>query len=566
MPLSDGTKAIATNAAWASAATADRTAPDDTSLTPPIVIADGWPASFSTGTNTPRRPVFNELEYRKDSSIKDIINFGILPWDTDVDTLAGGVKQVNGVIYRALVADTSPRVNPTTVGQTRWETVSGTLNVPDAPAAPTAVATNGELDWSWNCPKDNGAAVTSFDFQWRVSGQTAWTDVANLTHARYLLTGLTNGTDYEARVRATNTIGDSLYGSEGMGTPVAAVPGGGSTFALRADTGDASGEIDLDWLAPDDNGAPITQYRYQWKSGGQNYSGGRSGTSTSTSATVSSLNDGTEYDFRVRATNSVGNGPNSDEASATPETPFTPPTDTVPSAPTALAGTPRRPLIVDWTWEVPNDNGGQRIEDYDHQWRYSGDAWAAANLETTEGAYRRITVADTTNSVQARVRARNSVGVSAWSGTVTVASGDLLDAPTQRHRFTTSQTWNWPYDDLDRAVALLVGGRTVGSNALTIDLGTGSWSGGTSDGTTLWFVNQNSTTAVAYTGATAARNTGFDITLPNTGFRGGFSDGNIIWFIDDTNNEAVAYTAATRSRATARDFTLPTASLFGGPD
>ena len=42
-----------------------------------------------------------------------------------------------------------------------------------------------------------------------------------------------------------------------------------------------------------------------------------------TNATVSSLNDGTEYDFRVRATNSVGNGPNSDEASATPETPFT---------------------------------------------------------------------------------------------------------------------------------------------------------------------------------------------------------------------------------------------------
>ena len=214
--------------------------------------------------------------------------------------------------------DTGPTysnaTDPTAAGQTVWEIVSGTLNVPDAPAAPTAVATNGELDWSWNCPKDNGAAVTSFDFQWRVSGQTAWTDVANLTHARYLLTGLTNGTDYEARVRATNTIGDSLYGSEGMGTPVAAVPGGGSTFALRADTGDASGEIDLDWLAPDDNGAPITQYRYQWKSGGQNYSGGRSGTSTATSATVSSLNDGTEYDFRVRATNSVGNGPNSERS------------------------------------------------------------------------------------------------------------------------------------------------------------------------------------------------------------------------------------------------------------
>ena len=80
-------------------------------------------------------------------------------------------------------------------------------------------------------------------------------------------------------------------------------------------------------------------------------------------------------------------------------------------------------------WEVPNDNGGQRIESYDHQWRYSGDAWAAGNLETTEGTYRRITVAnDTTYDVQARVRARNSVGVSGWAGTVTVDSGDLLIA------------------------------------------------------------------------------------------------------------------------------------------
>ena len=355
-----------------------------------------------------------------------------------------------------------------------------------------------------------------------------------------------------------------------MGTPVAAVPGGGSTFALRADTGDASGEIDLDWLAPDDNGAPITQYRYQWKSGGQNYSGGRSGTSTNTSATVSSLNDGTEYDFRVRATNSVGNGPNSDEASATPETPFTPPTDTVPDAPTALAGTPRRPLIVDWTWEVPNDNGGQRIEDYDHQWRYSGDAWAAANLETTEGAYRRVTIADTTNSVQARVRARNSVGVSGWAGTVTVDSGDLLSAPTQRHRFTSSQAWNWPYDDLERAGLLLFGVATAAgtpNNSRDIVLGNSVWVGGVSDGTTLWFISETTPdTAFAYTAATLARDASRDIALPsNVGWVGGVSDGTTLWFINtSTPDTAYAYNAATRAYDSSRNFTLGSGTWVGG--
>ena len=337
-------------------------------------------------------------------------------------------------------------------------------------------------------------------------------------------------------------------------------PGGGSTFALRADTGDASGEIDLDWLAPDDNGAPITQYRYQWKSGGQNYSGGRSGTTTATSATVSSLTDGTEYDFRVRATNSVGNGPNSDEASATPESPVPPPpADTVPGLPTNHTGTPRRPLIVDWTWEVPNDNGGQRIEDYDHQWRYSGDAWSAANLETTEGTYRRITVADTTNSVQARVRARNSVGVSAWSGTVTVASGDLLAAPTQRHRFTTSQTWNWPYDDLERAAALLYGlGKAVaGDGSRNVSLGTGNWYGAMSDGTTVWFINDTSNTAVAYNASTQARDTSRDISLGSGGWQGGMSDGTTLWFVNDnTPDTAVAYNASTQARDTSRDISL----------
>ena len=243
MPLSDGTKQIATNPAWASAttkgtgATDDRIDPDDSSLSPAIVVADGYPDSFSAAAgDTPRRKVINELWYREDSAIKDVINFGILPWDTDVDTLEDGIKQVNGVLYRATI-DNGPTysnaTDPTASGQTIWELVSGTLNVPSAPDAPTAVEDNGTLDWSWNCPKDNGAAVTEFDFEWRVSGQQAWSASIVVTTPRYLLTGLTNGTGYEAQVLARNSQGDSPFSAEGTGTPVAAVPGGGNTLALR---------------------------------------------------------------------------------------------------------------------------------------------------------------------------------------------------------------------------------------------------------------------------------------------------------------------------------------------
>ena len=479
-----------------------------------------------------------------DTAILDIRNFGILPWDIDVDTLEGGIKQRGGALYQAL-QDNGPTysngVDPTVTGQTVWEGVSGTLNVAAAPAAPTAVASNGELDWSWACPMDNGAAVTSFDLQWRQQGQAIWNDVANLPTARYRLTGLTNSIVYEAQVQATNSQGASGYGAQGMGRPVASVPGGGATFALRADTGDASGEIDLDWLAPDDNGAPITQYRYQWKSGGQNYSGGRSGTTTATSATVNSLTDGTEYDFRVRAINSVGNGPNSEEASATPETPFVPPVDTVPDAPAGITLAPRRPLIVDCTWELPADDGGEPIESYTFQWRYDGDAWSSSNLLSgLRATYRRITVANANSGVQARVRAVNSVGASNWRTSSVLQSADLLDLPTQVQRFTSSRTFTWPYDDLNRASGVMYGvNQIVRDSAEDITLAFSPMASAEYAGY-LWFVNGSS--AICWDTFANQLEPQYNFTLPTTsGWEGGATVGNIMWWINDANNTAYAY-------------------------
>ena len=461
MPVSDGYKAI--GPAWASASTADRTDPDDAGLTPPIDIEEGYPDSFSaSGGDTPRRPVVNELLHRYDSAALDVRNFGILPWDADVDTVAGGVKQVTGTLYRALV-DNGPTymnaISPTAVGQTVWTRVTGTINLPDAPDMPTATTPrSGELDWMWNCPLDGGRAVTSFNFEWRTSGQTIWTPVSVPTPF-YLLTGLPNGMAIEAQVRAITSFGTGPYSQIGSATPQGTIPGGGNTLALRATEGDQ--QITLNWLEPDDGGLAIQHYTYQWRTSTQTFGITRQGMSTSLTAIVTGLTNGTAYFFRIQAENSAGVGPWSNEATATPVAPTPPPpADTAPSAPTALTGTPRRPLIVDWTWELPNSNGGQRIESYGFQWRYQGDSWGTTNLTTgLERASMRITVADTSRAVQARVRAINNVGTSVWiTPTVTVAASSLLGVPTQRHRFTSSQTFTWPYPDLERAVIVLVEG------------------------------------------------------------------------------------------------------------
>ena len=71
------------------------------------------------------------------------------------------------------------------------------------------------------------------------------------------------------------------------------------------------------------------------------------------SYTVTGLSNGRTYGFRVRGTNSVGGGAQSDEVQATPEA-------VAPSAPrslTAAAGDEQ----VTLSWTAPSDNGGEPI-------------------------------------------------------------------------------------------------------------------------------------------------------------------------------------------------------------
>ena len=279
--------------------------------------------------------------------------------------------------------------------------------------------------------------------------------------------------------------GDQPLVEHGSATPSGTVPGGGATLALRAEAGD--GEVDLDWLEPDDGGVTITSYTVQWRTGNQGYSTGRQATATGTTHTVSSLTNDTEYFFRVRAVNGEGNGAWSGDASATPVadvvTP-TPPADTAPDAPTNLSGTARRPLTVDWQWELPDDDGGEPIESYDHQWRYSGDAWSGNITSGLERTCQTHTIADTTNGVQARVRATNSVGSSSWTTAVTISQSDVEDdaaAIPQRIAITSSQTYSWPYADASRATVVMNGRDRLTLpviRAPNIALGSSEWRGG----------------------------------------------------------------------------------------
>ena len=141
------------------------------------------------------------------------------------------------------------------------------------------------------------------------------------------ISSLTADTEYTFQVRTVTTVGSSQSNPSVTETTLSAastVPGAPTSLTPTAQTGGTS--MALAWTVPTDTGSTaISDYDVSSDDGATWVSTG----STFTAYTVTGLDKGTEYTFRVRAVNSVGNGTAS--ASVT-ETTLT----TRPSPPTNL--------------------------------------------------------------------------------------------------------------------------------------------------------------------------------------------------------------------------------------
>jgi len=134
-----------------------------------------------------------------------------------------------------------------------------------------------------------------------------------------VVTGLTNGTAYTFTVTASNSFGSSTSGSSNSvtpagvpATPAAPTPSAGNT------------QVSLSWTAPSSNGDAITDYLvYYATSAGGTYTLFSDTVSATTSVTVTGLTNGTNYYFKIRAVNSVGNSELS--PASTVSTPVPPP-------------------------------------------------------------------------------------------------------------------------------------------------------------------------------------------------------------------------------------------------
>ena len=288
--------------------------------------------------------------------------------------------------------------------------------VPAVPAEPTLTVGNKQLTVVWTAPADNGAPITDYDVQYRPGNSGGWTD-ANYdgTGTSATITGLTNGTSYQVQVLAKNRVGSSGWSDLATGTP-ATIP----TVPAAPTLIPGDGQIQVSWNAPDNNGAAINDYDVQYKTSSAAKWTDANYTGTSTSTTIMRLINGTIYQVRVLAKNSMGSSGWSPSTSATPVA-----APVAPYAPTLTVGNQKLTVV----WTAPADNGAP-ITDYDVQYRAGNNGtWTDASYDGT-GTSTTIMRLINGTIYQVQVRARNSVGWSGWSpSTSATPAAQAPDAP-----------------------------------------------------------------------------------------------------------------------------------------
>ena len=324
------------------------------------------------------------------------------------------------------------------------------MGLPNAPNNLRVTPGNEKLALTWDEPTTKvGVTVNRYKVQWKEDSVADWdsqtgvteVSVSGLTHE---ITGLTNGTTYDVRVRADNGItSDNYYWAEDDGTPRPDPIVKGVTVADNTITQtEATATVAID-NETDDGQTVHLQYRKTTESGWTPVPP-KDVTATATSETfdLSSLTGNTSYVVEAwLATTSV--------TKASVE--FT--TDPVePDAPrnVEITGFGDGELTV--AWDAPLGNGGSTITGYKVQWKEETTPnWNSPSEEADDASP--YTIENLTNGTtyDVHVLAVNDVGDSPPSGDVEGTPSTRPKPPTitnitHGHRKLTV-TWTAPTDE-----------------------------------------------------------------------------------------------------------------------
>jgi hypothetical protein len=197
----------------------------------------------------------------------------------------------------------------------------------------------------------------------------------------YNKSGLTAGVSYRFKVTALNYIGEGAESP--IGTIIAAtVP----DQILQAPTYVSSTltSVTVTWLAPDNGGSAITGYKVLMNGGGSSTvftditSSGTLNNTTRTFTTPTSLTTGTTYQFKVVATNAVGDSVESPQSLNIMAA-------IVPTVPLNLAKFAATSSSITVSWVAPTNTGGTPLTGYNVYCNGGGASATFTQIVTVSG-------------------------------------------------------------------------------------------------------------------------------------------------------------------------------------
>ena len=282
------------------------------------------------------------------------------------------------------------------------KSVTPTPTVPEKPTGFSVEAGNRKAVLTWDDPGND--TIAKWQYAYKTTGEYgAWTDMPGSGTAtmRHVVFMLENDAAHTFKIRAVNDVGDGAESDEISATPIAAAPEKPTRFTALA----GNAQVSLSWANPSD--ASIAKWQYTFRTSGDygDWTDIPGSGATTTTYTVVELVNGTTYVFKIRAVNDVGNGRESDEATATP---LAAPAE--PSGFSVRAGDAR--VVLGW-----NNPLNSTITGWQYSFRTSHDFGAWVDIAGSDANTTGHIVGGLTNGVEYtfRVRAVNGSGDGAES-------------------------------------------------------------------------------------------------------------------------------------------------------
>ena len=342
----------------------------------PGTVADNevtltWEALVDTGIKDSTGTAGTITEYKvyyATSTINDVNAAGV-----ESETSTGTSATITGLSAGTRYYFKVTAVNGIGEGTASLEADTYTNSLPGVPTDIQADPSVDALTVSWTAPSAAGYSggnpgTLSYKLYHSTADITSVTDLTTLTETdasadtEATLSSLTGGTDYYLIVIANNGYGDSPRPTAISAIPweTNRVPGAPTSVTITSSTETG---IVLSWTAPGDmgiineNGTPGTIIGYTvYYSKTNGFAIGDTGvtpqtTGNTNSISLTSLDSGTQYYFRVLATNETGPGAASDEVDGY--------TTSRPGVPTIAAADPGTTADSEVTlsWDAPDDKG-----------------------------------------------------------------------------------------------------------------------------------------------------------------------------------------------------------------